>query len=78
MHGAGGQTLKPLAVGAGLPLPDQRLNKAPRLKLALGVGFSLHLLTTAIGTSATWSLVRLGDVIGGITDIAQPRGIGRK
>jgi hypothetical protein len=30
------------------------------------------------GTSATWSLVRLGDAIGGIADIARPRGIGRK
>ena len=28
--------------------------------------------------SATWSLLRLGDAIGGITDIAQPRRIGRR
>jgi hypothetical protein len=47
-----------------------QLNKAPTsLKLALGGGFSLHLLTAAFGTKRTIGDVRITSAIEGTSEV---------
>ena len=46
-----------------------QLNKAPTGLKLLGVGFSLHLLTTAFGPSRRFQRLTISVAIGGIADM---------